>query len=138
MTCKFLNSQYQPRKCGDYTSSYFKLSICLDSHATFGDIFFHPCVCRDICTNSYSKVSFRCTLQSYNLIFLFYLNLILHTCSHIFDMIGNVQIHKAKMHNFYKSLAWCIKCSRKINRITQMGCKSRNESNEPNQDVIRH
>ena len=33
---------------------------------------------------------------------------------------------------FLKSLARCIKCSRKINRITQMDCKSRDESNEPN------
>ena len=37
-----------------------------------------------------------------------------------------------------KSSAWCIKYSRKINRITQIDCKSRDESNEPNYDVIRH
>ena len=39
---------------------------------------------------------------------------------------------KRKMQIFYKSLVWCTKCSRKINRITQIDCKSRDESNEPN------
>ena len=42
------------------------------------------------------------------------------------------------MQNFCKSLAWCTKCSQKINRITQMDCKSRDESNESNYDVISH
>ena len=41
------------------------------------------------------------------------------------------------MQNFYKSLVWCTKYSQKINRITQMDCKSRDESNEPNYDAIR-
>ena len=36
------------------------------------------------------------------------------------------------MQNFCKSLAWCTKYSQKINCITQMDCKSRDESNEPN------
>ena len=53
-------------------------------------------------------------------------------------MKGTIQIPKYKMQNFYKSLVWCTKCSRKINRITQMDCKSRDESNECNYDVIRH
>ena len=39
---------------------------------------------------------------------------------------------KRKMQNFYKSLAWYTKYSQKINRITQMDCKLRDESNEPN------
>ena len=42
------------------------------------------------------------------------------------------------MQKFYKSLVWCTKYSQKINYITQMDCKSRDESNEPNYDVIRH
>ena len=41
-------------------------------------------------------------------------------------------IPKYKMQNFYKSLAWCIKGSRKINRIIKMDCKLRDKSNEPN------
>ena len=45
---------------------------------------------------------------------------------------------KRKTQKFCKSLAWCTKCSQKINRITKMDCKSRNESNEPNYDVIKH
>ena len=43
-----------------------------------------------------------------------------------------------KMQKFYKSLAWCIKYSQKINRITKIDCKSRDEFNKLNQDVIRH
>ena len=42
------------------------------------------------------------------------------------------------MQKFYKSLVWCTKYSQKINRITQMDCKSRDESNEPNYDVTRY
>ena len=45
---------------------------------------------------------------------------------------------KHKIQNFCKSLVWCTECSRKINRITQMDCKSRDESNESNYGVIRH
>ena len=44
---------------------------------------------------------------------------------------------KTQNAKFYKSLSWYTKCSRKINRITQMDCKSRDESNEPNQNVIQ-
>ena len=42
---------------------------------------------------------------------------------------GPVYISKRKMQNFCKSFAWYIKCSRQINRITQIDCKSRDESN---------
>ena len=52
--------------------------------------------------------------------------------------LGFVQIPKHKIQIFCKSLAWCTKYSQKINRITQMDCKSRDESNKPNYDVIRH
>ena len=45
---------------------------------------------------------------------------------------------KRKTQKFYKSLAWYTKCSQKINHITQMNCRSRDESNESNQGVIRH
>ena len=38
----------------------------------------------------------------------------------------------SKFKIFCKSPAWYTKYSRKINRITQMDCKSRDESNEPN------
>ena len=38
---------------------------------------------------------------------------------------------KRKTQNFCKSLAWCTKYSQKINRITKMDCKSRDESNKP-------
>ena len=48
------------------------------------------------------------------------------------------KILKHKIQNFCKSLPWYTKYSQKINRITQMDCKSRDESNEPNYDVIRH
>ena len=37
-----------------------------------------------------------------------------------------------KTQNFCKSFAWCTKCSKKINCITQIDCKSKDESNEPN------
>jgi len=43
-----------------------------------------------------------------------------------------VYMCKAKTQNFYKSLAWCTKCNQKINRIAQIDCKSRDESNESN------
>ena len=39
---------------------------------------------------------------------------------------------KDKTQKKFKSLAWYTKCSRKINCITQMDRKSRDESNEPN------
>ena len=42
---------------------------------------------------------------------------------------GLVQILKHKTQNFCKSLAWCTKYSQKINRIIQIDCKSRDESN---------
>ena len=41
------------------------------------------------------------------------------------------------MQKKFKSLKWHTKCSKKINRITQMDCKSRDESNESNYDMIR-
>ena len=46
-------------------------------------------------------------------------------------------LFRSKTQNvkFCKSLAWCTKYSRKINRITQMDCKSRDESNVPNQSI---
>ena len=42
------------------------------------------------------------------------------------------------MQNFYKPFAWYTKCNQKINRITQIDCKSREEFNEPNYDVIKY
>ena len=41
------------------------------------------------------------------------------------------------MQFFCKSLALCTKYNQKINRITQMDYKSRDESNESNDELIR-
>ena len=51
--------------------------------------------------------------------------------------LGLFRSLNAKCKIFCKSLV-CTKCSKKLNRITQMDCKSRDESNEPNYDVIRY
>ena len=42
------------------------------------------------------------------------------------------RFQNTKCKKIYKSLAWYTKCSQRINHITQMDCKSRDESNEPN------
>ena len=42
------------------------------------------------------------------------------------------------MQKKFKSLVWYTKYSQKINRITQMDCKLRDESNEHNYGVIGH
>ena len=39
---------------------------------------------------------------------------------------------KSKYNFFVNDLHGVLKCSRKINRITQIDCKSRDESNKPN------
>ena len=48
------------------------------------------------------------------------------------DLLRSCLDPKRKMHFFVNRFAWCTKYSRKINYITQMDCKSRDESNEPN------
>ena len=49
------------------------------------------------------------------------------------------QKHKnVKYKIFVNHLYGVLNIVKKINRITQMDCKSRDESNEPNYDVIRH
>jgi len=47
-------------------------------------------------------------------------------------IMGSCFDSKTQNEIFCKSLAWYTKCSQKINRITPMDCKSRDESNEPN------
>ena len=46
--------------------------------------------------------------------------------------IGALFTSKRKMQNFVNRLYSVLNVVKKINRITQMDCKSRDESNEPN------
>ena len=48
------------------------------------------------------------------------------------NFLPSLQIQNLKYNFFYKLLVWYTKYNQKINRITQMDCKSRDKSNEPN------
>ena len=48
------------------------------------------------------------------------------------------RFQKVKRKIFINRLYGVLNIVKKINHITQMDCKSRDESNEPNYDVIRH
>jgi hypothetical protein len=98
------------------------------------------CNCRaDAICLCHGNAFYRFFLTRGNMPFITYCRYLLLRSSCLLGVLGALfRSQNAKYKICVNCLYSVLNVVKKINRITQMDCKSRDESNEPNYDVIRH